>query len=178
MCWQNGKKIFSVNAQITLRIDRKKLQFLVDRMDYWPKVPNILAYRFSLTKRTFSIAISHFVGNLIKKVPNHLQGSKNMPSKVLKGPPTYFQGTKVFSRCHRHIFVLDYSQNRFGECQNQHVGFTFFRTSLYLLNVWFISWNIYISTVFFNQNGFGECEVSMSDSLYFVHVYTYKTYRL
>ena len=58
------KKIFSVNAQITLRIDRKNLQFLVDRMDYWPKVSNILAYRFSLTKRTFSIAISHFCREL------------------------------------------------------------------------------------------------------------------
>ena len=62
----------------------KKLHFLVDQMDYWPKVPNILAYRFSLKNIHFPLLSDIFVRNLIKKVPNHLQGSKDMTSKVQK----------------------------------------------------------------------------------------------
>ena len=59
----------------------KKIQFLADQMDYWLKVPNILVYRFSLTKCKFSIGLRHLCQEHDQKVPHNLQGSKNMTSK-------------------------------------------------------------------------------------------------
>jgi len=92
-CWPNGKFFFSVNRKFSLRIDRKNLQFTVDRTDYWPKVPHILRTYLSLQNVHYPLLCDLFSGTSLKKFP--------IVSKVLRF--FEFPVTKVsprFTMCH------------------------------------------------------------------------------
>ena len=58
--WPNAKIYFSVNCKISLRIDRKNLQFTVDRTHYWLKVPNILRTYLSIQNVHFPLLWDFF----------------------------------------------------------------------------------------------------------------------
>ena len=66
--WPNAKFYCLVNRKIWLRIDRKNLQFTVDRRHYWPKVPNILCTYISKQNVHF---LFHILSRLTKRTVNN-----------------------------------------------------------------------------------------------------------